>query len=148
MADDPAGWPTGRLLSHVARNLERQWNTHLEAWDLNHASLPVLLALLGSDHSQRELATASGVTEQTMSRVIARLERTGYVSRAASSTDARRHVVRLTPEGRAVVLEAGQPQAGEEMATRGLTPEQVDQLRSILLVMVEAAAEGAPPGDG
>lgn len=147
MADDPARWPTGRLLSHVARNLERQWNTHLEAWDLNHASLPVLLALLGADHSQRELAAASGVTEQTMSRVIARLERTGYVTRAASSTDARRHVVRLTPEGRAVVLDAGRPQAGEQMATRGLTAEQVAQLRSILLAMVEAGTEGAPAGE-
>ena len=141
MADDPARWPTGRLLSHVARNLERQWNTHLEAWDLNHASLPVLLALLRSEHSQRELATASGVTEQTMSRVIARLERTGYVSRAASSADARRHAVRLTPLGRSVALEAGQAAAGEEMATRGLTTEQVDQLRAILLTMVAADPE-------
>lgn len=148
MADDPTSWPTGRLLSHVARSLERQWNAHLEAWDLNHASLPVLLVLLGSEHSQRELAAASGVTEQTMSRTISRLERVGYVTRAASSQDARRHVVRLTDEGRSVALAAGQRQPGEEMATRGLTPDQVDQLRSLLLLMAEAAPEGTAPGTG
>ena len=148
MTDDPASWPTGRLLSHVARSLERQWNTHLETWDLNHASLPVLLVLLRSEHSQRELATASGVTEQTMSRTISRLERTGYVTRAASAADARRHVVRLTPRGRAVALEAGQVQVGERMATQGLGPEQVEQLRSVLLAMVAAASESTPPVDG
>lgn len=145
MEDDPASWATGRLLSHVARHLERQWNTHLEQWDLNHASLPVLLALLRSDHSQRELAAASGVTEQTMSRIVGRLERHGYVSRTASRTDARRHVVQLTEAGRAVALEAASPETGEEIATRGLAPEEVGRLRDLLLLMVRAAADETPP---
>lgn len=145
MEDDPASWATGRLLSHVARHLERQWNTHLEQWDLNHASLPVLLALLRSEHSQRELAAASGVTEQTMSRIVGRLERHGYVSRTASRADARRHVVQLTETGRAVALEAASPETGEEIATRGLAPEEVGRLRDLLLLMVRAAADETPP---
>ena len=38
-------WPTGRMLSAVARRIEREWNAHLAHWDLNHASLPVLAFL-------------------------------------------------------------------------------------------------------
>ncbi|WP_307843989.1 MarR family winged helix-turn-helix transcriptional regulator [Sanguibacter suaedae] len=136
MAEDPSTWPTGRLLSHVARRLEREWNAHLEQWHLNHASLPVLLALLRSDHSQRELAAASDVTEQTMSRTVARLERTGYVTRVTSPSDARRHVVRLTDAGRTTVTHAAQVGPGEDIVARGLRPDQVTALREILVTMV------------
>lgn len=142
MAEDPSSWPTGRLLSHVARGLEREWNAHLDAWDLNHASLPVLLALLAGDHSQRELAAASGVTEQTMSRILDRLERLGYVSRAADSRDARRRAVHLTGAGRAAALAAARPEVGERIAHDGLTPDQVAQLREILLAMVTSEQTG------
>lgn len=144
MTEDPSTWPTGRLLSHVARGLEREWNTHLDTWDLNHASLPVLLALLAGDHSQRELATASGVTEQTMSRILDRLERLGYLSRTADSSDARRRVVHLTGAGRAAALAAARPEVGERIAHDCLTPDQVAQLREILLVMATSRQSGAP----
>ena len=138
MTDDPSSWATGRLLSHVARSLERQWNAHLEAWNLNHASLPVLLALLGANHSQRQLAVASGVTEQTMSRTLDRLERLGYVSREPDPEDARRHVVHLTESGRQAALAAARPEVGERIAHAHLTPEQADQLRALLVTVVTA----------
>ena len=138
MTDDPSTWPTGRLLSHVARDLERQWNAHLEDWNLNHASLPVLLALLGNDHSQRELALASRVTEQTMSRTLERLERLGYISREPDAGDARRRVVRLTDAGRTAALAAARPEVGDRIAHSSLSPEQTAQLREILVSMVEA----------
>lgn len=131
-------WPTGRMLSAVARRVERDWNVHLDHWDLNHASLPVLFLLAGGPLSQRELATASGVTEQTMSRIVARLERSGYVRRAAHSTDRRRHDVTLTGPGREALIAAGDPRVAEEMSVRGLAPEQVAALRGLLAVMLEA----------
>ena len=143
MTDDPSTWPTGRLLSHVARGLERQWNAHLEAWDLNHASLPVLLALLGQNHSQRQLAVASGVTEQTMSRTLDRLERLGYISREPDADDARRRVVHLTDAGRHAALAAARPEVGESIAHANLSPEQAEQLRGLLVTMV--TAERATP---
>ena len=77
----PEHWPVGRLLSAAARRIERAWDGHLATWDLNHASLAVLAHLLRAPMSQREIATANGVTEQTMSRVLARMERTGYITR-------------------------------------------------------------------
>jgi MarR family transcriptional regulator, organic hydroperoxide resistance regulator len=141
--DDMRRWPTGRLLSSAARKVERDWNAHLAAWDLNHASLPVLVLLAQRDHSQRELATATSVTEQTMSRILARMERTGYVTRRPHGDDRRRHVISLTPLGTQVMREAADPAPAEALTTRGLTPEQVEQLRELLTLMV--AAGEAPP---
>lgn len=129
-------WPTGRLISAVARRIERDWNAHLAHWDLNHASLPVLYLLAGGPRSQRELAAASGVTEQTMSRITARLDRTGYVERRSHATDRRRYEVVLTDSGRQALAEAGDPRVAEQMSIRGLTPDQVEQLRAILAVMM------------
>ncbi|GEN78647.1 MarR family winged helix-turn-helix transcriptional regulator [Actinotalea fermentans] len=141
-------WPTGRMLSAVARGIEHEWNAHLARWDLNHASIPVLYHLLGGPRSQRDLARASGVTEQTMSRVVARLERSGYVERHPHPDDARRHEVVMTEAGRRVLAEAGDPRIAEEMSIRGLNGEQVAQLRDLLAVMLrahgEAPVDGAP----
>jgi DNA-binding MarR family transcriptional regulator len=131
-------WPTGRMLSAVARRIEREWNAHLAAWDLNHASLPVLFFLLRGPLSQRELARASGVTEQTMSRIVARLERSGYVRRQPDAADARRHEVSLTDAGRRALLEAGDPHVAEEMSVRGLDADQVAALRVLLAALLAA----------
>ncbi|MDC7122497.1 MarR family transcriptional regulator [Cellulomonas fimi] len=134
-SDDPAQWPVGRLLSAAARRVEREWNTHLGGWDLNHASLPVLVHLARAPRSQRELAALCGVTEQTMSRVLARMERTGYVRRAPHEEDRRRHVISATPEGLAALGAAADPRRAEEVVTRGLTAAQVEQLRALLVLV-------------
>jgi DNA-binding MarR family transcriptional regulator len=135
---DPEDWPVGRLLSAAARRIEREWNTHLATWDLNHASLPVLVHLLAHPRSQRELAHVCGVTEQTMSRILTRMERTGYITRAADEVDRRRSVITVTDAGRSVAVRAADPRPAEAMTARGLTPQQVDQLRDLLAIVVRA----------
>ena len=145
---DPEDWPVGRLLSAAARRIEREWNSHLATWDLNHASLPVLLHLLQHPRSQRELAHVCGVTEQTMSRVLTRMERTGYITRASDGVDRRRYVIAITDAGRTVAIHAADPRPAEAMTARGLTPEQVDQLRDLLAIVVRAHEDRpAPPAD-
>jgi len=132
---DPADWPVGRLLSAAARRVEREWNAHLSTWDLNHASMPVLLHLLQRPRSQRELASACGITEQTMSRILARMERTGYITRAPDEIDHRKYVIAITASGRSVAMLAADPRPAEAMTTRGLTPEQVEELRVLLAIV-------------
>lgn len=146
MDDEPARWPTGRLLSAAARRVERAWDSHLEHWQLSHGSFPVLVLLARADHSQRELAAAMDVTEQTMSRMLARLERAGYLARARHASDRRRHVVTLLPAGRDVLAAAMDPRPVESLATQGLTPAQVDALREALLVILQpdVPAAGEP----
>lgn len=150
-SSDPAQWPVGRLLSAAARRVEREWNAHLAGWDLNHASLPVLVHLAREPRSQRELAALCGVTEQTMSRVLARMERTGYVGRAPHREDRRRHVITATPTGLAALASAADQRRAEEVVTRGLTPAQVEQLRSLLVLVARpddaAAHPAAADGD-
>lgn len=138
MSQDPSGWPTGRLLSSAARRVEREFNAHLDAWGLNHASMPVLVYLSAQDHSQRELATATGVTEQTMSRVLARMERLRYVSRKPHPEDRRRHVISITDAGVTALREAADLERSEAMVGRGLSPEQVTHLRELLLTVIAA----------
>nr|WP_210767578.1 MarR family transcriptional regulator [Cellulomonas humilata] len=123
------------MLSAAARRVERDWNAHLATWDLNHASLAVLAHLLRAPMSQRELATSSGVTEQTMSRVLARMERTGYVTRTPHDDDRRRHVITITDSGRATFAVASDRELAESLVSRGLTPEQAEQLRRLLAVV-------------
>lgn len=109
----------------------------------------MLYLLSGGPRSQRELATASGVTEQTMSRILVRLERTGYIQRRPHGTDRRRHEVILTDEGRETLAEAGDPRVAEQMSIRGLDADQVAQLRQILGVMLaQRPRDTDPAGHG
>jgi MarR family transcriptional regulator, organic hydroperoxide resistance regulator len=99
---DTEEWSLGRLLSTAARLIEHDWNAWLATHDLTHAGLLALHALEGGPLTQRQLAAASRVEEQTMSRVVARLERAGYVSRERDPSDRRRLVIARTPQGSAV----------------------------------------------
>ncbi|GAA1739277.1 MarR family transcriptional regulator [Isoptericola hypogeus] len=135
---DPAEWPTGRLLFTVVRRIEHDWNAHLAGWDLNHAGFPVLLHLLAGPRTQRELARLNGVTEQTMSRVVARLERAGHVTRDDDPRDRRRRAVAVTDAGRLAAAEAARVQPAEDLTTRGLDAAQVAALREILVTLVRA----------
>ena len=149
MSEQPPGWSTGRLLSTVARRVERAWDEHLEHWQLSHASLPVLAMLTRGEHSQRDLASAMSVTEQTMSRMLARLQRAGYLTRRRDPGDRRRRVVALLPRGTEVLSAASDPERVEALATAGLEPNQVAALRDALVTMVRAmdrdeAESGSP----
>ena len=101
--EGPDGWSLGRLLSTAARLVEHDWNAWLAERGLTHAGLLALDALEGGALTQRQLAAASRVEEQTMSRVLDRLARTGHVERRRDTVDRRRLVVTLTRSGRDVL---------------------------------------------
>jgi len=120
------------MLSAAARRIERAWDAHLASWDLNHASLPVLVYVTIQPLSQRQLADACGVTEQTMSRVVSRLERTGYVTRGPHADDRRRHVVAITPAGAAALAACADPRPAQEAVLGHLPPERRALLDELL----------------
>lgn len=92
-------WSLGRLLSTAARLVEHDWNHWLARHDLTHAGF-LALHTLGSDAlTQRQLAAGSQIEEQTMSRVVDRLERTGHVTRHRDPHDRRRRLVERTEQG-------------------------------------------------
>jgi DNA-binding MarR family transcriptional regulator len=144
--EDPQRWPTGRLLSAAARKVERRWDAYLEQWSLTHASMPVLAILARQDHSQRELAAGLDVTEQTVSRMVVRLEQTGYLHRRPHPEDRRRHVVTITDAGRAVLADITNPEVVERFATGGMTPAEIETLRTgLLAVLADRAGPQAGP---
>jgi DNA-binding MarR family transcriptional regulator len=151
--DELDRWATGRLLSAAARLVEHEWNAHLAQWDLNHASLAALHVLLSGPLTQRELAAAVQVEDQTMSRTVERLERSGYLERRRDPADRRRITVTLTAAGRATCLRAGDVEVAEGFFTGGV--DDVQALRTALCQLIrhlssqrwptsEAAAEAAP----
>jgi MarR family transcriptional regulator, organic hydroperoxide resistance regulator len=97
--EDLTSWPTGRLLSTAARLVEHAWFDRLAEHGLSHAGLMVLHELAERPLSQRELSRRCQVTEQTMSRTLDRLERSGQVRRGRDPRDRRRVLVHRTTEG-------------------------------------------------
>lgn len=111
--DDIESWTTGRLLSAAARLLEHEFNADLARWGLNHAGLAVLHVLSTGPMTQRQIATKVQVEDQTMSRTLDRLERSGYVERRRDAGDRRRVVVSLTAAGRKTWMRAADVGAAE-----------------------------------
>ncbi|WP_182880089.1 MarR family winged helix-turn-helix transcriptional regulator [Microbispora sp. H10949] len=96
--------------------------------------------------SQNRLAAAVGIDMSTMTKSLQRLERSGFVSRAPSPRNRRISVVSTTPKGD--TLRAEVRRVEEELHRRlsdGLTPEQVETLRSLLgVVRRNVCRETAP----
>jgi len=92
-------WPTGRLLSTAARLVEHAWLEALEARGLTHAGMIALHFLDAGPLTQSDLARMAKVGNQTMSRTVERLERSGFVERRADDADRRRQIVTRTPAG-------------------------------------------------
>jgi DNA-binding MarR family transcriptional regulator len=137
-AEDMESWATGRLLSSAARLVEHDWNQHLSTWDLNHASLGVLHVLFGGPMTQRELALAVQVEDQTMSRIVERLERSGYVERHRDGADRRRLVVSSTEQGRATCRRATDHHKAEEYFS---AVSDLAAFREGLLAIIRARSE-------
>ncbi|GAB2616200.1 MarR family winged helix-turn-helix transcriptional regulator [Pseudactinotalea suaedae] len=129
----PEAWPTGRLLSAAARRMENEWNAYLARWHLNHASLPALAILLARPLSQRDLAAALGVTEQTTSRIVAGLERNGYVTRQRLPDDRRVRLLAATGEGAAVMHQLTAAGSVDSIVEHGLSAEEEATLRRLLM---------------
>ncbi|GHF14801.1 MarR family transcriptional regulator [Amycolatopsis deserti] len=91
------------MLSAAARLVEQRWAARLETLGLSHAGLIALHTLRGGPLSQRVLARRCQVTDQTMSRTLERLSRSGYVTRVPDPLDGRRSLARLTPAGEDVL---------------------------------------------
>jgi DNA-binding MarR family transcriptional regulator len=137
---DVRQWPTARLLSTAAHELQCRWDTHLSNWDLNASSLRVLDQLVQGESSQRELAAVSRVTEQTMCRVLDRLVRLGYVTRERDLEDRRRSRIAITPAG-ATARDAAWKEAyaqDQTLEASSMTDDDLKDLRSLLVKLVEA----------
>lgn len=144
---DAAEWPLGRLLSTAARLVEQDWNSWLASRGMTHAGLLALHMLETGPHTQRELAAASMVEEQTMSRVLDRLERAGHVTRQRDPADRRRLIVRATAAGQQAYRAAIDADVANTIVADRLDEPEAFRRMLIQLVVSLLTAHGQPvPG--
>ncbi len=75
--------------------------------DISPAQFSVLVVINANRGlSQAELATALAIERARLVRLLHRLEERGLIQRLKSAADGRRHALRLTPQGRAVLARA------------------------------------------
>ncbi len=146
LAERSPGYRIGRLLRNLNHALRQDFDAALRrsGVPLSLPQLTVLFtvrcepALLGAS-----VARSLGITPQTASQLLARLERGGYITRCASRTHARADCWSVTTRGAAVLARA--MQSGEpvfERMTASLTARQVDQLAALLGRCVASLAGG------
>jgi DNA-binding MarR family transcriptional regulator len=120
-----------------------------EAVGLYRGQPPMLRVLAGEEGlSHSELAARLRVTPATISKMIDRMERSGFVRRQGDPEDQRISRVYLTEQGRAVQAELGHLFRQIEQETfAGFTLEERVLLRRFLLQVREnlARATGAEP---
>ncbi|GGS80929.1 hypothetical protein GCM10010156_44650 [Planobispora rosea] len=86
--------------------------------------------------SQNALARLLGIDVSTMTKMLQRLERSGFISRSPSPANRRISIVSTTPAGDALRPELDRVTAEiHRQLTRGLSPEQVETLTSLLSVV-------------
>ena len=139
-------WPTGRLLSTAARLVEQSWHDVLHRHDVTHAGLLALHALTDGPRSQRDIARSCRVTDQTMSRTVERLERSGYVTRDTDPGDERRIRVAVTASGRRLFQRLVDIERDDSSLTAGVSDP--DRLRGLLVELIRNRTATAPDGDG
>ncbi|BCN44077.1 MULTISPECIES: MarR family winged helix-turn-helix transcriptional regulator [Prescottella] len=134
-------WPTGRLLSTAARLVEHSWEQVLRAHGTTHAGLIALHSLTDGPRSQRDMARACRVTDQTMSRTVERLERGGFVTRATDPGDERRQRVTITASGRDIYTRLLALEQDDDSLTAGVSDPPA--LRALLIELIRARHEPA-----
>lgn len=126
-------WALTRLLVTASRLVEHDIAAQLRPHDLTHAGFGILALVQQAPMSQREIATASRVEEQTISRTVDRLERLGMVRREKDPDDRRRYLITTTQDGRRTFRQATRHDLAEDVL--GELPE-AEALRSALSTLI------------
>lgn len=127
------------LVKDARRAMERALQARLAQHDVPFGHWTYLRILWENEGlTQRELSALAGVMEPTTFGALRAMEARGYIERRQRPDNRRNVYIHLTRKGRA--LEAKLVPLAEEVnraAVRGMTREQVTQLRSLLRAMVD-----------
>ncbi len=112
-----------------------------------HAYAALLALAQVEPQSQQSLAGMSGVSGTTMTSVAEALERDGLVERIRNPTDRRSYALTRTAAGRAAVARwEPDVHALEDRLTAPLTRDEIERLRTHLLILVDDQVDAqAPP---
>jgi len=138
----------GIRFSILSRTIKREMDHILQEQDLTGVQFMVLVHLREmeqgkvSEISQKRLEEAIHVTHPTMTELLKKLEKKGYVSTQTSETDRRAKCISST--GKAEELIATMDRVEEEVLAgivQGLTEEQLRKIDEITAIMVNNVFE-------
>ncbi|MCE5257749.1 MAG: MarR family transcriptional regulator, partial [Chloroflexi bacterium] len=125
------------LLAQICHHHYARTHALLEKTGLYRGQPPLLRALWEQEGlTHNELAERLHITPATITRMLQRMERTGFIYCEPDPRDQRISRVYLTPAGRAVRTEVMSIHARIEDETfSGMTPEELQQVRGYLVRM-------------
>jgi DNA-binding MarR family transcriptional regulator len=144
------GSSTGFMLALLGQDAMRRLRDALTEHDLKPRQFQILDLLADRGPiGQRELGETMGIAHSILVTMLNPLEADGLVERKRSGTDRRRHVVTVTPAGKRRLASAASAQRDAEDALfAGLTSQQREQLRDLLIALRDAnQTEPAAAGD-
>jgi MarR family transcriptional regulator, organic hydroperoxide resistance regulator len=109
--------------------------------DLPAADINVLANLAdGTGRTVGALATATATRPSTLTSLLDRLTRRGYIVRESGLADRRSFVVRLTPAGQAAAARAAEAIAElEQQSLAAVTPQQRAGFHAVIDALTEAS---------
>ena len=138
--------PYGMRFSILGRAFKRQLDQRLLEKDLTGVQLGVLKELERledtgvAEVNQRDLENASHVTHPTMTEILKRLERKGFIRCCQSSLDRRHKCISSTEKARQLRQELSHMDSAIlAQLSRGLSQQQLETLWEILDVMLDNA---------
>ena len=139
-AFEELGSTTGFLLALLGQEAMRGFRDALTAHDLKPRQFQILDLLADRGPTgQRELGEIMAIDHSILVTMLNPLEADGLIRRERDAADRRRHVVTVTPAGKRRLASAAQGQReAEDALFAGLTEQQRDQLRDLLLALRNA----------
>ena len=147
--------PLGLRISLLHRAYRKKMDEMLRKQDLTGVQFGVLATLDrleqqgNGEINQKDLEQVTHVTHPTMTEIIKRLEKKGFLLCETSSRDRRFKSIRSTEKGRSLRWRMREvDEASSQWLCRGLTPEQKSQLLVITDQMLANAISCCEEGGG
>src|SRR5690606_23650610 len=134
-------------IGYLARIVFRSFSRLLERGTLTHnvsaGQWRFLRQLWREDGiTQRELSERVGMREPTTVVALKGLEKAGFITRRKTEDDRRKTFIFLTPHAKKLELTLAPMNAEiHEIATRGMTDEEVETLQSLMRRVIENLAD-------
>ncbi len=143
-----------RLLIRVMRRHHACVERRIGDLGIHHSQHRMLMHLARCERmpSQKELAEALGISPAAVATTLKKLEREGYIARAATDADNRRNEIRITDAGLAKVVESRTIfETVDSAMFAGFTPEEMATVIALLERMdrnLDAAGAPLDPSPG
>ncbi|MEW5987224.1 MAG: MarR family transcriptional regulator [Chloroflexota bacterium] len=136
------------LLHRTGHALARVGETSLSAAGLSYAQYRLLMSLLFCEQFEgqaalnpSEISERQGISRNTASALISKLEAEGLIERELDQADRRKFIIRLTPAGRELVRDhASQHFHTIHQCFHVLTPEEQETMSQLLERLNESSA--------